>query len=430
MLRSPVFGPATLDYGPSAMIGREMAAGTSTNRNAPALNNDQRTRAERCVRRLHESLRDFWRSWPLARRNPSQIARELEVDRTTCQRVSWLTREPFDTEAIVEATPGVRALRGLIDAAERAHSPVPADVLSGFRSAVDEFDELLRAYGGSLSGLKRRLELSRPASEPRTDGEALEPEEALYRAARRVARRDSRATISIGLYDAVGVPAEQMRHVRISGNHAMTADANAVPMVLEAFDALNNARDDGWQRTPTILPEFTSAEWRGVQLRGTPGFASQAVEIARSETPSDLFRYTIFPVPEPTTLDDPIEESWYIMNYPTAALVFDLYLHESIARRCIVSLDIHLWQVSFAHSPHGRWHTRMPQAPAIAQLGRGLHRVDNEHYPRHRAVTEKLFELASADPAHYFGFRCIERFPLWRTGYRFELDFGRQSAPD
>lgn len=426
-----MFGPATLDAAAPGTMTRRMATRNLMDRESATLSEEQRGCLDRSLRRLHESMRDFWRSWPLARRNASQISRELSIDRTTCQRVAWLTREPYDRGMMLESTPGVRALRGLADAAERVQAPVSATVLAGFRSAVDELDELLRVHGGSLSALKRRLRAGYALEGPEAEGDGTEAQESLFHAARRVTRRHSLATVSVGLYDSVGVTAEQMRHVRISGSHAVTAEPSAVPMVLEAFDtpeAPSKVAGDGWQRVPALLRDFTTVAWRSVQLGGSPGFGSQAVEIGRGEAPGDVFWYTAFPVPEPTTLDDPIEESWFILNAPAAALIFDLYLHESVARRCLVSLDVHLWQASFAHSPHGRWHTRMPQRPPIVQLGRGLQNADCEHYARLRAVTEKLFELADANPDDYIGFRCAERFPIWRTGYRFELDFGRQRA--
>jgi len=44
--------------------------------------------------------------------------------------------------------------------------------------------------------------------------------------------------------------------------------------------------------------------------------------------------------------------------------------------------------------------------------------------PRQTELTVELFKRADANPDDYVGFRCEERFPIWRTGYHYELDFG------
>ena len=328
------------------------------------------------------------------------------------------------TTMLLSLMPGPKALRALIDACHRANRPPSAAVIKGFRAAVDSFEELLLECAGSISQLKRRMAAPIAAAGHAVDQSNPELQEALFHAARRLAGRQTETISSIGLYDDVAVAEEELRHVRITGHHAIVARPDGVPMVVEAFDGVGQQTQDRWQRTPALVREFTSAHWTTIDLPRSRGFASRAMEISRSDEPSDVCFYTSFPVPHPRTLDNPIEESWFMLYSPTKTLVFDLYLHESIARRCLVSLDIHLWQTSFANSPHGKWHTRMPQTPTITQLGRGMNNAESQFHPRHVDITREMFKVADADPAKYIGFRCLEHFPIWRAGYRFELDFG------
>jgi hypothetical protein len=381
-----------------------------------------RRAVEPALRRLHETLRDIWGTWPIGRRTPTQIARELGVDRTTCQRISAIVRDGFST-AMLETMPGPRALRAFADAAEAAGEPATPASIAQLRAAVDIFDELVRSTAGSLARLKRVASGAGDAPgviEPAGPG----PRESLFFAAHEVTRRRALATASVGLYDTRGVGPNQLRHVRASGNHAIIAEPDAVPMLLEAFDGDGGLDDDGWQRTPRLVTSMTNARWSPVPVGRSPGFSAQAVEITRSTAPSDVYIYTVFPVPHPRTLDRAVEESWYMVYSPTAALVFDLYLHESVARSCLVSLDVHLWQTSFANSPHGKWHTRLPDAPTVVQLGRGIDRAASSLHPRQAELTREVFRIADADPSEFIAFRCEERFPVWRAGYRFELDFG------
>lgn len=390
------------------------------------LASDELHAVDRALRRVHEAMRGFWAAWPIDRRNPTRVSKELGVDRTTCQRVSALVRDPFALAPMLDSMPGPKALRALADAAEQRDAPASAETLSQLRAAVDAFDELLHATAGSLARLKRRAvsptaEVAAPRPAPPTGASA---QESMFHAAHEITRRRAIANASVGIYDARGVRDGELRHVRVSGNYAMVAEPAAVPMVLEAFDGTGGRDDDGWQRTPRLITPMTNANWRHVPVSRTPGFSAQAMEITRSTTPSDVYISTVFPVPDPRTLDRPVEESWYVLYSPTAALVFDLYLHESIARRCLVSLDVHLWQTSFANAPHGKWHTRLPTAPPIVQLGRGVGHAPSSLHPRHEELTGEAFRLADADPEEYIAFRCEERFPVWRSGYRYELDFG------
>lgn len=50
-----------------------------------------------------------------------------------------------------------------------------------------------------------------------------------------------------------------------------------------------------------------------------------------------------------------------MLSVPTRSLAIDLDMHDSIARRSLVSADVHLWQPNFGSDPHGRWYARLPQ---------------------------------------------------------------------
>lgn len=404
----------------------------------------QLSHLDRVLRRLHESMREYLHGWPVSERTPLRLSERLGIDRTTCQRVTSLAKGGYPGTTMLDSLPGPRAFRNLIEASVKAENgPSPAQV-DRLRSAVDGLDEAIQDMGGSLSKLKRRAASAHaapgsmiptglttglaagPAVGPATGrSEELGARASLFHAASHLTGRHAQVISSIGLYDRVGVAVDQLRHFRLSMNHGVVASANAMPMVLESFDGQQEDDPTRWQRSPKLLPAFTSAEWKSVELIPSPGFASRAMEITRSNQPHDVCVYTEFPVPDPSVHEDSCEESWYIPYYPAGALVFDLYLHESIARQCLVSLDIHLWQTSFANFPHGRWQTRLPQSPVILQLGRGLTHADSPLCSRQAELTEEMFRLAQVDPSRYIGFRCEEHYPVWRGGYRFELDFGR-----
>lgn len=392
---------------------------------------DQLAHLDRVLRRLHESMREFLQAWPVADRTPLRLSQRLEIDRTTCQRLTSLAKGGYPGVSILDSLPGPRAFRNVVNAAENVDGRLSRAKLDRLRSAVDGLDEAIQQFGGSMTQMKRRV-ASASVDAPRPGGSAVDADLAdldarasIVRAATHLTGRHTQSVSSVGLYDRVDVAADMLRHVRVSLNHGVVAKPHAMPLVLETFDGRDEKDSSRWQRSPRLVEKLTSAAWRSVDLEPSRGFASRAMEITRSDTPQDVCVYTEFPVPNPMVSDDPTEESWYILYYPVASLVFDIYLHESIARQCLMSLDVHLWQTSFANAPHGRWQTRLPYAPPIIQLGRGLARAGSSRAQRHREATEEMFELAKVNPEQYIGFRCEEQFPIWRAGYRFELDFGR-----
>jgi len=424
----PPFKVATID----------LSMPTEPSNNAPApnpLSKSEQTELDRTLCRLQESFREFWAAWPVARRNPTQIGRELGIDSTTCRRLSTIARARYEPTAILESLPGPRTLRALLDAAEQADSPVPEQVLAAFRAAVDSFDEFLLASSGSLSKLKRRLATPRAAQAPTSSADGLadpDPQQSLYNAARKINKKHSLASTSITLYDKVGVADDDVRCVTIGGMHSFVAAPDAVPTIMGEFPTLTETfvdaptsksagsdmpMDNSWQRSPLVLEDFTSADRKVFQINSSPDFALQALEIKRSNSPSDFYLYASFPLSETNG------ETWLMVSVPTEMLIFDLYLHKSVARRCLVSVDIHLWHPNFANDPHAKWHTRMPQTPALIQLGEGIAKSASPFNPRQTELTVELFKRADANPDDYIGFRCEERFPIWRTGYRYGLDF-------
>lgn len=111
-----------------------------------------------------------------------------------------------------------------------------------------------------------------------------------------------------------------------------------------------------------------------------------------------------------------------MINFPARRMVFDVYLHRDLARACIPSLDAHLWRPDFADHVGDRWQTRFARAPRLELLGNGQDRAGNP-WPRHAELTDFLFRQMDLDPDRMVGFRCLEDYPAWRTGYCMSFDF-------
>lgn len=128
-------------------------------------------------------------------------------------------------------------------------------------------------------------------------------------------------------------------------------------------------------------------------------------------------------MPHPATQSPPIEEVWAMINFPARRMVFDVYLHRDLARKCIPSLDVHLWRPDFATQVSDRWQTRFADSPRLEVLGHGIQNAATSAYLRHAELTTFLFRGLNLDADRFVGYRCMVEYPLWRTGYCMSFDF-------
>lgn len=375
---------------------------------------------------------------PEDRTSASAMARALDVDRTTCQRLVYLANRPYPGFGLIERLPGVRGLRQLV-AAARQSGCVDADTLDALNAAVDRYDGALARLGGSQSALQRRLAATSGAdpAAPAAEGDRRHlARRQLFEAAAELTGRFSETWVAVYAY----LPAADGRVsvARVHGLAGHRARPEAVPLTFHnftsrdgdaahpgepAFQALIS--DEAAGDAPSgVLPEFSSDPLPLVSARQPGQYLVQAIDSdpeGGTDTVDVAFG-TRSLMPHPATTPPRIEEVWAMINFPARRMVFDVYLHRDLARACIPSLDAHLWRPDFADHVGDRWQTRFARAPRLELLGNGQDRTDNP-WPRHAELTDFLFRQMDLNPDRMVGFRCLEDYPAWRTGYCMSFDF-------
>ena len=168
------------------------------------------------------------------------------------------------------------------------------------------------------------------------------------------------------------------------------------------------------------LPRSTARQ------RTSKDYAYQSLILGEvSHEGTNVFRATrpAQPHPHPAQRSPAIGEAWAMIFFPTRHLVFDVYLHRALARTSVQSLDVQLWTPDMDQTPESRWTTRLPGGPQLKMLGTGLERAGCSVHPRHVELVRHLFDRGPWNPDDFVGYRCEEAYPVWRAGYRFELDF-------
>jgi len=386
-------------------------------------------RARDLAARLRSELRELIEELPPGLRGGSALSRHLSIDRATCQRAIAASRA--EGLEVIENLPGLQGLEAVVKAlAARSADPARAD---GATAALEQFDRLIQDAGGSRASLLRAIESASRVGHPDEDVEARER---LYAASRDLCGRWSDVTGAIFMYRPVPGDPDAMESVSVStliGHHAR---AEAIPLTLAV--ASNTRADRSALEFHNLDATPAVGRSAGALLEA---FSTSPPPIVTTRTPDKELIYTIdadsidpstgvdivtarrpaSPAPHPATESPPIHEVWMLLNTPARHMLFDVYLHRSLARQCIASMSAHLWRADIDSTIGRRWRTRFPRSPSLEVLG--AETPPSPVYPRQVELTRHVFGAVSWPREEFVGFRCSLEHPVWRAGYCMTFDF-------
>lgn len=415
------------------------------------LSDDEAALLDRALRRVHERLQGFIAAMPPHAEHASGMARFLEVERTTCQRAVSAVDGPFPGIDLIDRLPGSRGIEMLARSARRRLPKAQHESVDALAAAAQFYDSTVRKLAGSQSRLIRRLRTSSQPARAGLDERAhLDSRRKLFEASAAITGRWSNTWVAAYMYRPHEHDGNLLHHARVNGLLGHEWRADAVPLTFHSFNNRRMHERDGapeheqvgvfeplFQRLEPpfhLLDEFSTRPAPIVASRQTDEFMVQAIDAISDSTaswrPVDLVFGSRSLMNNPAKMRPRIEECWALINLPVRAMLFDVFLHKDLARRCIPQLDAHLWRPDFASGVGDRWQTRLSHAPTLSLLGRGFDRVDDSWSPRHRDLLGAMFDAENADPTEFIGFRCATEFPLWRCGYCMSFDFGARDDGD
>lgn len=418
----------------------------------------ERVQAENVAGRIRLELRGLLELVPEAERGASAMARALEIDRNTCQRIVTATaRGEADAMTLVQL-PGVQGLNQFVDAmSSRLSDPEERELLTSARAAIVALNELINALGGSQRKLRERLETEmRPTTaDSPVPSDSLSSRRSLFRAAAEVTGRWSDVWISLTAIRPLPDNPLMTEVIKARGNIGHVAHPAAMPLEIgehvaehlqsdigkrtfEPLTGVTVSNQDATQRY--LLPDFCSQPLPKVTSRAVGTKIIHVIESASfdansasgSVQPIDIVMgdKRARPDKHPATQHPALGEVWSMITFPARRLVFDVYLHKQIARRCIPSLEAHLWNANVGQQGLWRWSTRFPRGPKLELLGHGVANSGTAAYPRHTELTQHLFEQSGWDPEDFVGYRCDVPYPIWRAGYCMLFDFTGNELPN
>ncbi|MFH0983525.1 MAG: hypothetical protein V2A79_18570 [Planctomycetota bacterium] len=364
------------------------------------------------------------------------MGRLLNLEGFLCRKIMAGSREK-DGLAVVAKLPGIEGLRQFCQAARSFARD--ARVVDELTTAVDRYEACLKQWAGSQTEL-----LAMIAGEiPEQREKAYERSRtALFRAAREFTGRSCAVHLSLWAIRPYPDDPSLLDIAQVRGAIGLERLGRAAPIT---FGWTIRERD--WDPNQERV-RFRSFE--GEELEGmTPGallntFCSSPLpalqSLRRGPHLVHLVDLNTVPVKRPIdiltgawsagVMAHPIHDPKRALNIgtsidvPAKRLLFDVYLHRSLATMCIASLDIFFMGIRGpAEYRDERWFDRYPPAAHLQHLGPGIAQTATPVYAQHARLTHYVFDSLGWRADEFVGYRCLTRYPPWPLQNLMGFDF-------
>lgn len=386
--------------------------------------------------RLRSELARLIRALPPESRSVRTMASMLGVDRNTCQRVI-AAAQPAGTgcEAFLRF-PGVKPLRQLV-AQAKSHG-VEVDIIESVGVAVDRLAEVIETFDQSHQRLKSRIEATLIAGTHRPDRTQIDIRRTLFEENARLLQRQMGTHSLITAILPQSDDPECLEQAWVRGLVGLRVDPHAAPVPLglaaaegdavadAAFDPLASGASGGGRAsgliaglsstpTPTLTTRVGSTSQILVIDPATLG-GDRPVDVAVATRMSGVAR------------PDKLYHTSTVMMTPAARLVFDVYLHRSLAMASLPSCGVFQYTMSFSGDMDENWPFRLPGQYRMELLGRGLGNSDSPAWDKHALAASHLFTRTGWNPDEFVGHRMDIAFPLWGSAIYQWFDFRGATA--
>lgn len=395
--------------------------------------------------RLSSELHLLIRSLAPERHRTTDMAKWLGVDRTTCHRVIAASRRGDNGLRAIKELPGITGLRRWIEAVAE-HAPDPQQV-EALRAAADVYHSLINRCGGSRSAVLARIEGADKRDAPEEDehapptaamAERLRRESFLRQ--RRLLGQHCRALLSIWAFRPMPEDQTLVEQASIVGRVGIQCRRWAPPVAFGGYrpprgtDPVSAQRRDLSNRplqdpdARPIIQEFSTSPLPVSTVR-TPDQRMITVldNINAPLGAHDVFVGTrISPrTGDPATLDPPLLSVNIGVRVPTEWLLIDVYLHRSLARRCIPGIGVYSAVTAplYRGDPAERWYDRLPGVPELRLTNADSPPDPDGAYSRYAELSHFAFDSLAWPSGQFVGHRCLVAWPIWGAEYMMTFDF-------
>lgn len=412
---------------------------STSRRKVLPLSADEAERGEQIGRRLREEVRALVEQLPPHLRQSYALSRELNVDRSICQKVLTALKVSGSSPglAVLDRMPGTEGLSTFVDAFRAVVRD--ARFLEAARVPVEQLQRFLRDTSGSHARLRARINSTVVADAGTSETtEISDIRERLFADMAETMRCQTDLLSIVTMTRPLPDDAHQIEHASAKALIGYRSRAGARPLVESlvhsgercesehqtlSFVPLPNSHTDG--PPPQILiEELSSQPLPIVTSRGPRNMAIEAIDPSVSSKPIDLVvaRRTT-PVSHPVLHQDKALSICARIKTPTRRLVFDSYVHRSIAIATLPDVGTYSWDPSILTSPRKSWYERLPGSPRLELLGPGIERAATPAWDRQEELTKLMFDRLGWPAEDFVGYRTEVAYPLWGSACMMIFDF-------
>lgn len=359
------------------------------------------------------------------------LSRDLGLNRNICQRLGAALEPSLSPLETLAKFPGPEGLQlfaeAVVTAAGRSVRRTP------LLAAVEVYQRLVQKVGGSQAQLIRRIELTSRGRGTAASGDNIPARRKLFEAAADMLGYSMDTVLSLSAIRPMTDAPDFIEGIDVMGLMGTRSLSGSLTLVTAAFGTEERKYVPLAGDHPSglnVVEEFCTLPLPGSTVEYADGKARTVVEI---HTPDgDATDFVLgqrwYPTVHPALLATPLWWNSIGVHRPARRLVYDFYMHKSMATSCVPAVAASLWNASLTGNPAQYWHNRLPGKFTLQMLGPGLANAGTDAWDRHHELTTRIFELAGW-PAHEFvGYRCDVPFPTWAATYYMTFEFAPRSA--
>lgn len=384
---------------------------------------------ETAVFTLRTALQALFNHPELLGLSTSALARELDVDRSTLQRLVQAARSKPEAREILTVLPGFRGMRRCLESWQAWAKDAPSrKVCDTALSAADELDRTVRRVGGTRP---RVLDAMRGAGVTGASSPAESLRERLFLDAAELVGSSCATALKFFAYGRSDANPRRIDRTTLEAMYGYASSSSAVPVLLSLNTYYQAASagpktdhaPKGWvpslsSEPPMVVSARTSATRDALVLTEPDGGPSRSRDLCVVAERRDYSEH-------PASLETPLQEVLGMVHYPTRRLLQVVLLERSLYRESSAQwAETKLWRPSLGSLHGDRFLFCLPDAPALQIVDGVPSGLSVEGFPRLADAATHLLEEAGWNADDFVALLIDVEFPVWRAGYSVGVEFG------
>lgn len=371
---------------------------------------------------------------PPHQRQSYGMSRTLGVDRSVCQRVVTALKATGQRPGleVLARVPGIDGLTSFIGAFRDRGLPVAA--IDAATAAAEQVHALIKDVSGSHARLRARINATLTAAGTESDSkDEVESRRRMCADATRICGVHTRVLAYAGCVRPLPNDPTSVEFAMAKGLIGYSARPGGMALyeiLLHSGNLSPMAQErQGNASSPpsfvhTLVPELSTQPLPMVTGPGPGGNTIELIDASRSSELLDVVVTKRSPaLPHPATHEDRVLTSALRIKVPTNRLIFDTYVHRSIAAAAKPAAGAYLWNHMLLSDPRKCWYDRLPGMVRLEVLPDSAQSASTLAWPHHRRMTELLFDELAWPRDEFIGYRIDIEFPVWGSVYAVYFDF-------